>query len=72
MELDDRKTLQLVQERIQAKVYSFREWSEFIAWLKGMTTAKFKTFILTCIDDVITDGDMEKADLLEAKTSIEG
>lgn len=72
MELDDHETLNLVQERIQAKVYSFREWPEFITWLKGMTATKFKAFILQCIDDVIADGDAEKADLLEAKGSIEG
>lgn len=72
MELEDRETLKLVQERIQAKVYSFRTWEEFITWLKGMTAAKFKTFILACIDDVVADGDTEKADLLEAKTLIEG
>lgn len=72
MELEDRKTLQLVQERIQAKVYSFREWDEFIAWLKGMTAAKFKAFIVGCIDDAVSDGDTEKTDLLEAKALIEG
>lgn len=72
MELEDRKTLQLVQDRIQAKVYSFRTWEEFITWLKGMTAEKFKAFIVKCIDDVIADGDAEKVDLLEAKTSIKG
>lgn len=72
MELDDRETLKLVQERIQAKVYSFRTWEDFIAWIKGMTQAKFKAFILKCLDDVVADGDAKKADLLEAKPSIEG
>lgn len=72
MELEDRKTLNLVQERIQAKVYSFRTWEEFITWLKGMTAVKFKAFIVQCINDAVADGDAEKADLLEAKSSIEG
>lgn len=72
MELDDRETLKLVQERIQAKVYVFKEWPEFITWLKGMTQAKFKAFILQCLDDVVADGDVKKADLLEVKSSIEG
>lgn len=72
MELEDRQTLKLVQERIQAKVYAFREWDPFITWLKGMTTAKFKTFIVGCINEVTEKGDTEKADLLEVKTLIEG
>jgi len=72
MELEDRETLKLVQERIQAKVYAFREWPAFITWIKGMTEAKFKAFIVQCLDDSISDGDTKKADLLEVKTSIEG
>jgi hypothetical protein len=36
-----------------------------------MTQAKFKTFILKCMDDVVSDGDAKKADLLEAKAQLE-
>ena len=71
MELEDRKTLQLVQERIQAKVYSHRDWPSFITWIKSITAAKFKAFIVRCVDDSIADGDAKKADLLEVKSSIE-
>ena len=66
------KTLRLVEERIILKVHSFRTWEDFIAWIKGMTQAKFKAFILQCLDDVVADGDVKKADLLEIKSSIEG
>lgn len=72
MELDEYQTLKLIQERISNKVYSFRTWEDFIAWVKSITAVKFKTFILQCLDDVVADGDAKKADLLEVKTSIEG
>lgn len=72
MELNEFETLRLVEERIILKVHSFSTWEDFIVWVKGMTQAKFKTFILKCLDDVVADGDAKKADLLEAKTSIEG
>ncbi|MBA7496912.1 hypothetical protein ES702_07521 [subsurface metagenome] len=72
MELNEFETLRLVEERIILKVHSFRTWENFITWIKGMTQVKFKAFILQCLDDVVADGDAKKADLLEAKTSIEG
>lgn len=76
MELDDYQTLRLVEERIILKVHSFcsREnpWEDFIAWVKGMTQAKFKAFILQCLDDVVANGDVKKTDLLEIKSLIEG
>ena len=52
MELDEYQTLKLIQERISNKVYSFRNWQDFVTWVKGMTQAKFKAFILQCLDDV--------------------
>lgn len=72
MELNDLETLKVVQERIAEKVYSFRDWSSFITWIKGITAAKFKAFILQCLDDVVAEGDTKKTDLLEIKTLIEG
>jgi len=72
MELEDDQTLRLVMEKVYLKVYSFSTWPEFIAWAKGMTQTKFKTFILECIDEVISGRDTEKADLLEIKSMIEG
>lgn len=72
MELDEYQTLKMIQERISNKVYSFRSWADFIVWVKSITAVKFKAFILQCLDDSIADGDAKKADLLEAKTSIEG
>jgi len=70
MELDEMTTLRLVEEQIILKVHSFRTWQDFIAWVKGMTQAKFKAFILQCLDDVVFDGDAKKTDLLEIKTLI--
>ena len=71
MELNDLETLKVIQERIAEKIYSFRDWASFITWIKSITAAKFKTFIVKCLDDSVTDGDAKKSDLLEIKTSIE-
>ena len=71
MKLDEIQTLKLVQERITEKVYSFRTWQPFITWVKSMTQAKFKAFIVECLDDSVTDGDDKKADLLEVKNAVE-
>lgn len=72
MELDDCQTLRLVKERIVRKVHSFSTWEDFIIWAKGMTQVKFKAFVLECIDEVVSDSDTEKKDLLEIKALIEG
>lgn len=72
MELEDYETLRLVQERLIHKIQSFRTWEDFIPWVKEMTQSKFKAFILKCLDGVIADGDVKKADLLEAKAQLEG
>lgn len=71
MLLDDVVTLKVVQKRMVDKIYSHRDWPSFVTWIKGITAAKFKTFVLTCLDDSVTNGDAKKADLLEIKSSIE-
>lgn len=72
MLLEDVVTLKVVQKRMVDKIYSYREWPPFITWIKGITAVKFKAFVLACLDDSVTNGDAKKADLLEAKSSIEG
>ena len=71
MQLEERITLRLVQDRIIRKINSFDTWPEFINWIKGITQAKFKTFIIQCVDDVMAMNLDENTDLTEAKTSLE-
>jgi len=66
MELDDIQTLRLVEKQILLKVRSFPTWEEFMGWVDGMG-ARFKAFVLQCIDDAVADGDAKKAVLLEIK-----
>jgi len=72
MELDEYQTLKLVQDRMALKLYSHSNWPDFITWVKSITQTKFKALIVQCLDDIVADGDAKKADLLEAKSSIEG
>ena len=72
MELTDMVTLRLIQEKICVKVSSFRDWDSFIDWVKGITAAKFKLFVVNCLNDTVDEGNSQEADFLEIKARFDG
>lgn len=73
MEPDEMTTVRKeIANKLITKIYSFRKKEDFIAWVKGMTAAKFKALVIKCLGDIASDGDTKNVDALEIKSLIEG
>lgn len=58
-------------EKIISKVYSFTDKADFVAWVNGMTKAKFKALMIQCLSNIASDGDTKNTDALEIKSLLE-
>jgi len=69
MALEDERKLEIVKNAFKRKIMSFSDWEEFKDFLRNLTRARIKTFIINAVQNKknISDEESELLDSLHSE-----